>query len=80
MFGTIFELLAGQHRELPRRRVADPTFDAKTGGFLAPEETPIGDGTWLDRGQVPGVSAAPNDERGQTVAEEVRQLVERPRS
>lgn len=82
MFGFLYELMVGQHGELPRRRRAEPLveFDGRSGGFVsadgADRET-----EWLGRGEIPGQRAreaalreAELVHRGQTLADEMRQL------
>lgn len=77
MFGFLFEMMRGQHGELPRRRHSDPVAgDGRQ--FLTEELPPIGDGTWQGRGMVPGQAVAEERLEGQSVADEMRQIVNAP--
>jgi hypothetical protein len=75
----LYELLGGQHQELPRRaRFADPRLDATGAVFLTPDD-PTHHG-WLGRGELPGPvrAQAPVGDDAQTVAEEMRALAQTP--
>lgn len=82
MFGFLFELMAGQHGDLSRRRRTDPSvaFDARAGGFVSIDGAD-GETEWLGRGEIPGQRAreaalreAALAREGQTLADEMRQL------
>lgn len=86
MFGFLYEMMAGQHGELPRRRT-HPTveYDGAAGGFVSADGADLNE-EWLGRGEVPGQrareaalrdAAAAHD--GQTIADEMRELADRPR-
>lgn len=83
MFGFLYELMGGQHGELPRRR-ADPTieYDRDAGGFVSADGADLG-GEWLGRGEVPGQRArdatAALERAGQTLADEMREFAQPPR-
>lgn len=77
MFGFLYEMMAGQHDELSRRRRADTlTFDRGEQTFIA-EERNLEENRWLGRGEVPGAALADaTGAAGQTVAEETRRLLQ----
>lgn len=79
MFGFLYELMAGQHGELSRRRRADPSveFDRRAGSFVSVDGADL-ETEWLGRGEIPGQRAREAarrdaDARG-TVADEMRTL------
>lgn len=83
MFGFLYELMGGQHGELPRRRAA-PTidYDRDEGTFVSVDGADLG-GEWLGRGEVPGQrareAAVALERSGQSLADEMRELVQPPR-
>lgn len=86
MFGFLYEMMAGRHGELPRRRAA-PTveYDRGAGGFVSEDGADLG-GEWLGRGEVPGQRERDATLRdialardGQTLADEMRELAQPPR-
>jgi hypothetical protein len=83
MFDLLYEMIGGQHHELPRRRrFADPRLDDAGAVFVAPDE-PQHTG-WLGREEVPGARAVPLEAAAvdgdpQSVVEEIRALLAHPR-
>lgn len=80
MFSFLYEMMGGEHEELPRRKVTGGiSWDPTLGTFVADESVPHND-EWLGRGQLPGTvsqdAPAPNDG---SVADEIRQLAQKPR-
>lgn len=79
MFDFLYELLGGEHRDLPRRRreAPDVEFDAAAGTFVSADGADTS-GVWLTRGEIPGAPrAAAVANEGQTVADEMRELAQR---
>lgn len=75
MFGFLYELMTGQHGELPRRRRADPRveFDKTTKVFMSTDGADL-ETEWLGRGEIPGQRARDlAQDEAQTLADEMRQ-------
>lgn len=87
MFGYLYELMAGGHGELPRRRSAPSVdYDRAAGGFVTADGAEIGDEEWLGRGEIPGQRArelalreAAAAREGLSLADEMRELAQTPR-
>jgi hypothetical protein len=84
MFGFLYEMMAGQHGELPGRRgrAAAIAFDASAGTFAVDDAGRADEGDpWLGRNEVPGAARhEPTITDTGSVVDEMRELAGRPQT
>lgn len=80
MFGFLYELMTGQHGELPRRRRAEPLveFDKTTKAFMSTDGSDL-ETEWLGRGEIPGQRAREAALREAAIARESQPLADEMR-